>query len=52
VLDVNGEPVRLPKEQYVTVRLPRTFQWAEQGGKATDVVVPPDAEGIEIVFRR
>lgn len=52
VLDVNGDPLRLPREQYVTVRLPRTFQWSEKGGKATDVVVPPDAEGVEIVFRR
>lgn len=52
VLDVNGDPLRLPKEQYVTVRLPRTFKWTERGGKATDVVVPPDADGIEIVFRR
>jgi hypothetical protein len=52
VLDVNGDPVRLPKEQYVTIRLPRSFQWSEKGGKPIDVVVPPDAEGIEIVFRR
>lgn len=51
-LDVNGEPVRLPKEQYVTLRLPRTFKWAEKGAKAKDVVVPPDADGIEIVFRK
>jgi len=52
MLEVNGDPVRLPKEQYVTVRLPRTFKWSERGGKATDVVVPPDAEGMEIVFRQ
>ena len=52
VLDVNGEPLKLPKEQYVTLRLPRTFTWAEPGAKGTSVVVPPDAEGIEIVFRR
>jgi hypothetical protein len=51
-LDVNGESVRLPSEQYVTLRLPRTFQWSERGQKATDVAVPPDADGIEIVFRR
>ena len=52
VLVVNGESVRLPSEQYVTLRLPRTFQWAEKGVKGTDVVVPPDADGIEIVFRK
>jgi hypothetical protein len=52
VLDVNGEPLKLPKEQYVTIRLPRTFTWAETGAKGTSVVVPPDADGIEIVFRR
>lgn len=52
VLDVNNEPLRLPKGQYVTVRLPRTFAWAEKGAKENSVVVPPDAEGIEIVFRR
>ena len=52
VLDVNGEAVKLPSEQYVTLRLPRTFAWAEKGQKGTDVVVPPDADGIEIVFRR
>jgi hypothetical protein len=52
VLDVNGEPLKLPKEHYVTLRLPRTFTWAETGAKGTSVVVPPDAEGIEIVFRR
>jgi hypothetical protein len=52
VLDVNGEAVKLPSEQYVTLRLPRTFNWAEKGQKATDVVVPPDADGLEIVFRR
>jgi hypothetical protein len=51
-LVVNGESVRLPTEQYVTLRLPRTFSWAEKGAKATDVVVPPDADGIEIVFRK
>ena len=51
-LTVNGESVKLPSEEYVTLRLPRTFSWAEKGAKATDVVVPPDADGIEIVFRR
>jgi hypothetical protein len=51
-LDVNGEAVRLPTEQYVTLRLPRTFKWAEKGQKGTDVVVPPTADGIEIVFRK
>lgn len=52
VLDVNNEPLRLPKGQYVTVRLPRTFAWAEKGATENSVVVPPDADGIEIVFRR
>jgi len=52
VLDVNGETVRLPSEQYVTLRLPRTFKWAEKGRKGTEVAVPPDADGIEIVFRK
>jgi hypothetical protein len=52
VLDVNGQPVRLPKGEYVTMRLPRTFSWAEQGAKDQSVVVPPDADGIEIVFRK
>jgi hypothetical protein len=52
VLDVNGEPLKLPKEQYVTLRLPRTFTWAETGAKGSSVVVPPDADGIEIVFRK
>ena len=52
VLDVNGEPLKLPKEQYVTLRLPRTFTWAETGAKDNSVVVPPDADGIEIVFRK
>jgi hypothetical protein len=51
-LDVNGEAVKLPAEQYVTLRLPRTFKWSEKGTKGNDVVVPPDADGIEIVFRR
>jgi hypothetical protein len=51
-LVVNGESVRLPRAEYVTLRLPRTFTWAERGARGTDVVVPPDAEGIEIVFRR
>lgn len=52
VLDVNGQPVRLPKGEYVTMRLPRTFTWAEPGAKDHSVVVPPDADGIEIVFRK
>jgi hypothetical protein len=51
-LDVNGEAVRLPAEEYVTLRLPRTFTWSEKGVKGNDVVVPPDADGIEIVFRK
>jgi hypothetical protein len=52
VLDVNGEPLKLPSEQYVTLRLPRTFTWAETGAKGNSVVVAPDADGIEIVFRK
>lgn len=52
VLEVNGEIVKLPSEQYVTLRLKRTFTWAEKGQKATDVAVPPDADGMEIVFRK
>jgi hypothetical protein len=51
-LDVNGEALKLPSEQYVTVRVPRTFSWTEKGQKAREVVVPPDAEGMEIVFRK
>jgi hypothetical protein len=51
-LVVNGESVRVASEDYVTLRLPRSFQWAERGQKATDVAVPPDADGIEIVFRK
>jgi hypothetical protein len=52
VLDVNGESVRLPSEQYVTLRLPRTFKWGEKGKKGTEATVPADADGIEIVFRK
>src|SRR5262249_24630670 len=52
VLEVNGETLKLPSEQYDTLRLKRTFNWAEKGQKATDVAVPPDADGLEIVFRR
>jgi hypothetical protein len=51
-LEVNGEPLKLPSEQYVTLRLKRTFTWAEKGKKGTEVAVPPDADGIEIVFRK
>lgn len=52
VLEVNGEQLKIPSAQYVTLRLPRTFAWAEKGRKAKDIVVPPDADGIEIVFRK
>jgi len=52
VLEVNGEQLKIPSGQYVTLRLPRTFAWAEKDRKAKDVVVPPDADGIEIVFRK
>jgi hypothetical protein len=51
-LQVNGESVQLPSEQYVNLRLTRTFTWSEKGQKGNDVVVPPDADGVEIVFRR
>jgi len=51
-LQVNGEAVQVPSEQYVTLRLPRTFTWAEKGQKGADVVVPPDSDGVEIVFRK
>jgi hypothetical protein len=51
-LEINGEMVKLPSEQYVTLRLKRTFAWSEKGQKATEVVVPPDADGMEIVFRK
>jgi len=51
-LEVNGEQVKLPSEQYVTLRLKRTFKWAEKGKKENEVAVPPDADGIEIVFRK
>jgi hypothetical protein len=52
VLEVNGETLKLPSEQYVTLRLKRTFTWGEKGQKATDVAVPPDADGLEFVFRK
>ncbi len=52
ILEVNGETLKLPHEQYVTLRLKRTFTWAEKGQKPTDVAVPPDADGMEIVFRK
>lgn len=52
VLDVNGEVVKLPSGEYVTLRLPRTFKWAEKGQKSRETSVPADADGIEIVFRR
>jgi hypothetical protein len=51
-LDVNGESVQIPSEQYVTLRVPRSFKWSEKGQKANDVAVPPDADGLEIVFRK
>jgi hypothetical protein len=52
VLEVNGETLKLPSEQYVTLRLKRTFTWGEKGQKGTEVAVPPDADGMEIVFRK
>ncbi len=52
VLVVHGEEVRLPSAQFVTLRLPRNFQWSEKGAKSADVTVPTDADGVEIVFRK
>ena len=51
-LVVNGESVELPSSQFISRRLPRTFTWSEKGQKDADVVVPPDADGLEIVFRK
>jgi hypothetical protein len=51
VLEIHGEAVKIPSSQYVTVRLPRTFKWSEKGGKINEVIVPSDADGVEIVFR-
>lgn len=51
-LEVNGEIVKLPSEQYVTLRLPRSFSWNVKGEKSRSVSVPNDAEGLEIVFRK
>lgn len=52
LLEVNGESVKLPSEQYVTLRLPRSFTWSVKGEKGREVNVPNDAEGLEIVFRK
>jgi hypothetical protein len=52
VLDVNGESLKLPSEQYVTLRLPRTFKWSEKGKSPAEVTIPADADGVEIVFRK
>lgn len=51
-LEINGETLKLPADQYVTLRLPRTFTWTIRGQKSRSVNVPNDADGIEIVFRR
>lgn len=52
VLTVHGEDVKLPGGQYVTLRLPRSFEWGEKGKKGAAVTVPGDADGVEIVFRK
>jgi hypothetical protein len=52
VLTVHGEEVKLPGGQFVTLRLPRSFEWGEKGKKAASVTVPNDADGVEIVFRK
>jgi hypothetical protein len=49
---IQGEEVPLPKDEYVTLRLPREFKWAEKGETAREVKIPADAEGLEIVFRK
>ncbi|WP_020468938.1 hypothetical protein [Zavarzinella formosa] len=51
-LEINGESVKLPADQYVTLRMPRTFTWAVKGQTAKEVKVPADADGLEIVFRK
>ena len=52
VLTVHGDEVKLPGGQFVTLRLPRSFEWGEKGKKAASVTVPNDADGVEIVFRK
>ncbi|HVK11943.1 MAG TPA: hypothetical protein VM597_24430, partial [Gemmataceae bacterium] len=52
VLTVHGDEVKLPGGQFVTLRLPRSFEWGEKGKKAATVTVPNDADGVEIVFRK
>ena len=51
-LVINGETVKLPADQYVTLRMPRTFTWAVKGKEPKEVRVPADSDGLEIVFRR
>ena len=51
VLSVHGEEVKLPGGRLVTLRLPRSFEWGE-GKKAATVMVPNDADRVEIVFRK
>ena len=51
-LIIQGEEVTLPKDEYVTLRLPRDFKWAEKGESSRTVTIPADAEGLEIVFRK
>lgn len=51
-IEINGETLKLPADQYVTVRLPRTFNWSVKGQVSKEVKVPADSDGLEIVFRR
>ncbi|MEZ6141197.1 MAG: hypothetical protein R3B84_11560 [Zavarzinella sp.] len=48
---INGEKVALPSQQYVTMKLPRTFEWQQRGKEVKKITVPDDAVGIELVFR-
>lgn len=51
-LTVNGEAVKLPKDQYITMKLPRNFNWSEKGGKSREAKIPDDSDGLEIVLRQ
>ena len=48
ILEIHGETVDLPSSQYVTLRLPRSFRWSEKRGKANEVTIPDDADGIDV----
>jgi hypothetical protein len=51
-LNVGSDVVKLPKDQYVTLKLPRSFTWGEKGTKTREAKIPDDAEGLEIVLRQ